>query len=138
MKLSEAIRLGAMLRPQTSGALFYRLRDGSGIGSCALGAAAEALGAEAAIGITSERNADAFLDRQFRAFMRTKLTCPCADPNLCWAAGHQQELGVVIVTLNDMHKWSRERIADWVETVEKAAAPVEGVTDVAAPAGVSV
>lgn len=38
MRLSEAIRLGAMLRPQITGATF---RDG---GSCAIGAAMEAAG----------------------------------------------------------------------------------------------
>lgn len=31
---------------------------------------------------------------------------------------HWQFLGYMLIHLNDYHKWSRERIADWLETLD--------------------
>jgi hypothetical protein len=49
---------------------------------------------------------------RLRAF---QAKCPCAE---C-ADRVLLELGCVAVHLNDNHRWTREQIADWVETIEK-------------------
>lgn len=33
-------------------------------------------------------------------------------------SGNEQDLYSVIINLNDTHKWSREKIADWIETLD--------------------
>jgi hypothetical protein len=38
--------------------------------------------------------------------------CPCG------CIQEELPLGLMIMHLNDRHRWTRERIADWVETVE--------------------
>ena len=85
IKLSEAIRIGAAVRPQCSQAFFA---DGR---SCAIGAAYEGL-----YGYTTTGYID--MDRMYRAF-------PCVPGNV-W-------LG--IVTRNDCGKQTRESIAGWLE-----------------------
>lgn len=32
--------------------------------------------------------------------------------------GKKQKLGPLIINLNDVHRWSREEIADWIETLD--------------------
>lgn len=99
MKLSEAIRLGAALKPQAFGHAY------SGARSCALGAAADAMGIDyyktnwAAVlsGFTGEYH------------------CPVAG---CVDSGWMKYVGLIITHLNDNHRWTRERIADWVESLE--------------------
>lgn len=101
MKLSEAIRLGAMIRPQ-----------GFIIGpydcfrkSCALGAALEAVG----LGYTYAHQK--VKERWTWINNEPVLKCPeCKD------VGEFQY--IVGVHLNDFHRWTRERIADWVATIE--------------------
>lgn len=111
MRLSEAIRLGAMLKPQH----YKYLRSGGK--SCALGAACDA------VGIKQEGDADVSMHALFVEFqfLHAKANCPA-----CYAAlgvwrrlrGHEYDVEDVIIHLNDDHKWTRERIADWVATVE--------------------
>lgn len=100
MKLSEAIRLGAMLKPQS----FYDYEIAGG--TCAIGAALDAIGA-----LSSFDD-----DAEFFPILRREqrdVQCPACRQWLSYASG-------VIVHLNDAHHWTRERIADWVETVEAA------------------
>jgi hypothetical protein len=102
MKLSEAIRLGAMLHPQCYG-MSMRFATGSDrvIATCALGAA-EAAGYSWGL----EGN-------------RQMVRCPLD-------AAVSMSLSAMIAHLNDVHLWTREAIADWVETVEPAEpAPAE-------------
>jgi hypothetical protein len=121
MRLSEAIRLGAMLKPQAFGRYFDQGR------SCAMGAALEARGFCAASNdfptqVSEEwwpwtRNGDA--------------RCPmlCAAWKRDW---HERPdcFRAVIAHLNDSHKWTREQIADWVATVEPAETPdAQATTD---------
>lgn len=87
LKLSEAIRLGAMLKPQAYGR-FY-----NGYGTCALGAALDASGQLP------------LCNRDFHA--RVKRTF-----------GASFWLRARIIWRNDVNRWSREQIADWVETIE--------------------
>lgn len=105
MKLSEAILLGSTLRPQCRGELF---RNG---GSCAFGAAAEALG---------QQDIDS---RALWPWLDLPLTCP--------VCGETEGIGAAIVSshLNDSHFWTRERIAEWVATVE----PAEVIAEEPAP-----
>lgn len=101
MKLSEAIRLGAMMKPQAFGS-FY---DNGG--SCALGAACDALGI------------DPNLETQF-LFVPDKIgysVCPeCGMTR--FQRNTAEDDAYLIVHLNDIHRWTREQIADWVETIE--------------------
>jgi hypothetical protein len=101
MKLSEAIRLGSMLKPQLTNALFI-----SGGKSCALGAALDAIGQKV---------------RDFDGFGAVEAAFPIClirikHPN----EPRTYDLDEVIADLNDNHGWTREQIADWVEAIEHA------------------
>lgn len=123
MKLSEAIRLGAMLRPQQA---FRTLFDPETGASCALGAAAEAMG---------------LLDTtQWNAFVGTGK----GPPEWKWIAerpyrrcpvgcARRDDVQELVIHLNNVHRWTRERIADWVATVEPAES-LETPLDSASPA----
>lgn len=95
MRLSEAIKLGAMLHPQGFGGM--HVNDGT----CALGAAEDA-----------GFNVNALVDETINCAHRGQHTaCPeCAHP-CCGVGG-------VVVHLNDCHRLTREAIADWVATIE--------------------
>ncbi len=93
LRLSEAMRLGAMLAPQGFGT--FRNRIGA---TCALGAVAEAIG-----GIEHLRLVYPILDR--------RAEYPVADKAFYGGSS----LFDTIVQLNDVHCWTRERIADWIE-----------------------
>lgn len=109
MRLSEAIRLGAMMRPQAKEDLFV------GGHSCALGAAYEAIGL-----MTPDtdrcNNPSSWHWRTRDAFplLEEKVSCPIGD---CWRT--PDDLAYVTTHLNDEHGWTREAIADWVESVER-------------------
>lgn len=93
MKLSEAIRLGALLHPQCFDTMVLHNDSGSVVGTCALGAAAEA----------------GFKLHTVDILLRSKIT-----------------------RLNDRAGWTRERIADWVESFEPTLpleSPVSPATD---------
>jgi hypothetical protein len=97
MKLSEAIRLGAMLKPQGFGG---NTTGPMATVTCALGAAYEA--AEVA-------HCWIALSRRFPILMRIEwLVCPACD----------ERVETPIPHLNDDHRWTREQIADWVATIE--------------------
>lgn len=85
-KLSQAIRLGSTFRPQAFGGLYV-----AG-GSCALGAAAEALHIKC--GSLSSKAAKAIIKR-FPKVPFTTLQ--------------------LVIQLNDRMRLSREQIADWLE-----------------------
>lgn len=122
MRLSEAIRLGSLIRPQCRGYLF---KDG---GSCAWGAAEEA------VGTSYNENLGANYGPVHGAFRsewnwttKAKATCPgCGEiRDVDW---------ILSLHLNDRHYWTREQIADWVETQERALglwdeAPQEAITE---------
>lgn len=102
MRLSEAIRLGAMLRPQVR--YFFFDRDGS----CALGAACEAISLK-------EHDVMFYYGKgileAFPILCARSVACPvCAATDTAFR--------IVGCHLNDKHEWTREAIADWVETIE--------------------
>jgi hypothetical protein len=115
MKLHEAIRLGAMCGHQVFGSL-----DDARGGLCAYGAALTAIGAmpPSYVGVPDEWLECGVFDA----------VCPaCAD-----SRRHVDDYAKnTIAHLNDTHRWSREQIADWVETIEAAQAQPVAVEDVA-------
>jgi uncharacterized Zn-finger protein len=96
LSLSQAIRLGSMLKPQCFGA---DRKDG---GTCVRAAACDAVGI------------DSWFDapREWLNFSHdTEAVCP--------ECGRQSYLSsIAAYCLNDAHRWSRERIADFIEQVE--------------------
>ncbi len=98
--LSQAIRLGATFAPQCHGRFsewrFNLLPER--VATCAFGAAAEAVGA---------KNHFELWDR-FNDTLIIKLFCPACF----FKRSFVKEL---VFHLNDDHRWTRERIADWLE-----------------------
>jgi len=115
MKLSEAIRLGSMLRPQAKGGYF--MNDGS----CAIGAAADAIGCQEIDRRGSAWRLIGLLGRHWPWLLRIDLRS-CVACTASQLSRHDQ-----IAHLNDAHGWTRERIADWVATIEpqEASEPVK-------------
>jgi hypothetical protein len=115
MRLSEAIRLGALLKPQAFHSLF---KDG---GSCALGAALDA------IGLSDLDDAEVLLRHFPDVAAIGVILCPvCPAPQIV----SRGRVDSVVVHLNDQHGWTRERIATFVERLEAdAPAPLVVAVD---------
>ncbi len=103
MKLSEAIRLGAMLKPQ----YFVGVPSTLG-GSCALMAAGDAIGVNYML-------VDVL---PVWPILATRSVCP--ECNACNTVEF-----IIACCLNDKHRWTRERIADWVAAIEPQDTPAE-------------
>lgn len=120
MRLSEAIRLGAMLKPQG----YTALVSSNGRRTCAIGAALDACGH-----LHVQKSSE--LPFQWREHMAFRSPCPdCGSDGFVYWPDEEVNLGQALTTishLNDEHHWTREQIADWVESVERATepAPVE-------------
>jgi hypothetical protein len=96
-ELADAIRAGCLLRPRKAVRAYFR-----GEAACALGAAAIGRG------VTLPRlNKPAALQKLF-PILNSKVRDP-ENRNAKW------KLGTLIVCLNDRRRWSRERIADWLD-----------------------
>ena len=122
MKLSEMMILGAMMSPQTRGQL------ANDKGTCGLGAVVEASGlldkwkAIAALPQSEQLGKwdDFWSSVPFYRFMQSIYIHPIT--------GERRTVNSIIISLNDSHKWTRERIAQWIATIE----PQE-VTDIVIP-----
>lgn len=109
MKLSEAIRMNGMMKPQGFGSESARDTDAP----CAIGGALQSIGrqtparfeASAFGGITTEW-----------PFVREVSSCPACFGDVC--SGRISSVVGIIWRLNDVHRWTRSQIADWVATVE--------------------
>lgn len=108
MKLSEAIRLGAMQFPQGGGGWM------DGETRCALAAASEASGIKG-IGVM-----DAYMRvRQSINYNAMEHRYPILTIRVEMPVfGIEVPLSGAIWRLNDYQSWTREQIADWVETIE--------------------
>jgi hypothetical protein len=115
MRLSEAIRLGSMLKPQGRYELVGEVEAPRGLlnlrpsvlFTCALGAAADAIGVPL---FDDTLDPEDKLDETW-PFLQSSGTCPaCQHP--------YKRTGSVVAHLNDDHGWTREAIADWVATIE--------------------
>jgi hypothetical protein len=110
MKLSQAIRIGSKIRPQCFGKAFALMADDETVGSCALGAALEG-GDVIDKPLTSET-----------AYQYARLVLqewPDLDFETVPIPGESYSDSIVngIETLNDKYKWTREKIADWLESL---------------------
>lgn len=111
MKLSEAILLGAMMKPQAVRALFNH------DGACALGGALLAVGATGEPALGSVRN-------RWPGVFTVSADCP--------SCGRSGPVFGVITHLNDNHRWAREQIARWVTAIE----PLDPIPEAAAGRGI--
>ena len=118
-KLSIAIREGSKRHPQTRGILIEQ--DGPGIisGTCALGAAAVTLLGETVIWADSQRQILEALREAFPVLGKY-VEIPGELRNAHDRLYSKPECSVetLINRANDRHGWSRERIAEWVATIE--------------------
>ena len=89
-ELAEAIRRGSLLYPQAFHRCYDRDLAGKIIGSCALGAAR-----------------DGGWGRHELLPDQPEMNCP-----VCGRRGADK-----VQHLNDDHRWTRERIADWLDTL---------------------
>ena len=111
MKIYEAIRIGCKLVPQQCFKEYYienitidedgyAETDGH-TASCALGAAADGIYQDA-------EDIDFYI-----AFCLTEAPVDCPD------CSKNDKLVEMIPHINDAHRWSRERIANWLEAIDK-------------------
>jgi hypothetical protein len=105
MKLSEAMRIGAKLRPQGFGYLF-QLNENDQVCSCAIGAAAEGL-----------LGTDPFVLKMGLSDVKEKFPQLGEHVPNPGREGATQSLKTVIIHLNDEQEWTREEIADWLEGI---------------------
>lgn len=118
MKLSEAIRLGAMsTEPGFDGFMV------AGGPRCALGAAADAIGIPAAVDDRGPGVPYSELRQRF-PILNKSVAHPFKDDSE-W----QWQVCDVIWTLNDAQTWTRDQAAEWVETIERAQEPVIATED---------
>lgn len=122
LKASEYMRLGAMLRHQVRGELFSP--DG---GSCAMGALMEATGTLPSFRSVPELRLMLFGAANIDSQLKTRAMFPLlgTKPKLSPSPISELELvGLVwdvwgvCVHLNNICGWTRERIADYLETLE--------------------
>jgi len=102
--LVEAIREGSKLRPQC----YWRFYSNGG--SCVLGAAAEHMGKQEEIESKDISICNLWPVMNISHFHHQP--CPC-----CFHA--HGSLSITVVELNDNHRWTREQIADWLETLSR-------------------
>jgi hypothetical protein len=95
-----------MLHPQAFGA--WRTFDGA---TCAFGAAGEAAGLLVDDVINDPFALAAALTAEW-PWLEGRSRCPvCGAHRICGR--------IIADCLNDRHRWTREQIADWVETIER-------------------
>lgn len=110
MKLSDAILLGSTMKAQGFWALFEDDR------TCAMGAAYDAIGI--LDDVLESRN---YTERMAVVAPHFPLIASSNQNYECPSKGCELariSVGGLAAHLNDLHKWTRERIAAWVATVE--------------------
>lgn len=109
MKLSEAIRLGAKKKPHQLGYLFL---NGA---TCALGSALDGVGCLKESAWDTPEYVEMY---ETAESIFPLLTTEAVSPVGLWASNVRG----IIEDLNDKQGWTRERIAAWVETIERSQA----------------
>lgn len=124
MRLSEAIRMNGMMKPQGFGGMsFY-----SDEAPCALGGALQSIGKQTHDVVDYPRL------RVFWPVMDNHADCPaCAFDvySVCDVLG-------AIYHLNDYHRWTRSQIADWVASLEPSEPDQEQTCEVVGTARLKV
>lgn len=105
MPLHEAIRLGAMTTHQIFNAMRLEV-EGDTIGTCALGAA------YVAGGLTAQDNM-----MEHWPILKRFNVCPVAGCLFTRNGSAVHNVARLITHLNDNHRWTREHIANWVESI---------------------
>ena len=114
MKLSEAIREGSKLRPQTVGkGYFWKDSDGQ-VYSCAAAAAYEGIGATNGDDYFRGKSNIPNLSDHFETTIDPMVLCP--EKEKCDYCEFEYA-GSLVIHLNDYHEWTREAIADFMETL---------------------
>jgi hypothetical protein len=108
MKLSDAIRKGAKLNNKTTKAY----KDSNG--TCAFGAALEGLEYDL---VNKSDTILTFLCHSAWPESLNIVTHPIYKNNCC--------LFIAITELNDIHNWTREQIADWIDSLTAKKTVVE-------------
>ena len=102
MRLSEAIRLGAMVHQQTTSRIIARDKEGNIVATCAIGAAL----------VTTN------VDVGWREAVE-KMLIGCPDIVECPVCGDENYIfDIINLHIGCQHHWTREHIADWVESIE--------------------
>lgn len=134
MRLSTAIRVGAKMRAASERSWTDFGPDGQ-IRSCALVAAAEAAGLFTILGNCmipgpnwlkpyggNPMARDPGQETGLTSRMPDKWTLVTSaieiPPCSCRTAGVADEVVILIWHLHDIHNWSREAVAEWIETIE--------------------
>lgn len=108
MLLSEAMRIGASWSKQ----IFGELLDANN-NTCAVGSVAQVVGllrdVDCKYGVIIDN-----LRKMYPIMNNNDRYCPnnCPSP-------YKRDVLYTIFHLNDVHKWTREKIADWIEGIEK-------------------
>lgn len=111
IQMSEAMRLGAMIEPQTFGSL-----RGAFGGSCAIGSALRAVGISA-----NDANYSLAIVTCWPWLKERTCKYPGADPAFMGIKpGDDIEVYRAIWLLNDADHWTREQIAEWIASIEPA------------------
>lgn len=136
MKLSEAIRVGARMRPADERGWTDRGPDGS-LRTCALSAAAEGAGIFTTIGesmipgpnwLKPEAEDSVVRDESQKGGIKSRVPDEWAavtssrelPPCACGQRFYVLDVVMTLVWhLHDVHGWSREAVAEWIETIEK-------------------
>lgn len=117
MSLAEAIRLGAMATEPGRGGLMT-----PGGRRCALAAAADAC-AMPGIQVVD-------LPSLFVPYNALRARFPILSTIVVHPVdGSERPLYEAIYTLNDINQWTREAIAAWVDTIERAQEPLDPTCD---------
>lgn len=113
MRLSEAMRLGSMMKPQG----YYNLcRAGA---TCALGAVGDAIGILDADNCNWKPGAKAPSEWRWMTRLTACPACGATDyPVPTSFSTKRRDVQAAITHLNNEHRWTREQIADWIETIE--------------------
>lgn len=111
LRLSEAIRLGAMAVPEVHGPAYRRGSDGRVCGVCAIGAAMFAAGLipESRRTWLPVSHMDPEVSAAFPLLLADVTNPVTESPSYVRA---------IVIGLFERHNWTRERIADWVESIE--------------------
>lgn len=124
MRLSDAIRLGAMASEQGFGTIWDHGK------TCALGAAYLAAG----LFNRDHCVARGAASRTFPVIDVSIEQCPVYGGTVVRCFHGPKDVVNVITHLNDIHEWTREQIADWVATVEPPDVPAPATAE---PASIS-
>jgi hypothetical protein len=123
MRMSEAMRLGAALRPQHFGDFFESagaVTPGTDDASCALFAAFEAQGIAPtpSHGLGFGRTSGAATMASHSLQLPDEWGWTAMTSGQCPECGTERPVLHLVSHLNDDHRWTRERIADWLEPQE--------------------